>query len=122
MAAVDGGCNSRCWGSRWGFIGSPVHSASCILWCAIPASGFPAGTCILIRKSISQRASSRMSGTPLSRSGTRSSPSPSSADSASGAVRVRSYVDINWATEMPPLTTYLPWSPASYQPPDTSSR
>lgn len=35
-------------------------------------------------------------------------------------MRVRSNSISSWATEMPPLTTYLPWSPASYQPPLTS--
>ena len=36
-------------------------------------------------------------------------------------ILARSYAFNSVQTEMPPLTTYFPWSPASYHPPDTSS-
>ena len=87
----------------------------------MPASGCPSGTCILSMKSSSQRASSSMSGTLLPLSGMASVPSPSFSDSPVRACSERSYVLSSSQVEMPPLTTYLPWSPASYQPPVTSS-
>ena len=76
---------------------------------------------MLSRNSSSHRASSRMSGTPLPLSGRLRVLSPSVAAFAVEATLVRSNSLISWCTEMPPLTTYLPWSPASYQPPETSS-
>jgi hypothetical protein len=57
-----------------------------------------------------------MSGTRLLLSGMSSVPSRRFHGS-----RERSYSLSSCHTEMPPLTTYLPWSPASYQPPETSS-
>ncbi len=65
VAAVVGADNTRGWGSWAGSRGSPVQFVSCILWWAMPASGRPSGTCIFSRKSISQRASSRMSEHPV---------------------------------------------------------
>ena len=74
--------------------------------------------------SSSQRASSRTSGTPLPASGIAAVPSasgPASAASRPCATSARSHVSSTWCTAIPPLTTYLPWSPASYQPPRTSN-
>ena len=98
---------------------SAVHSLSWILWWTMPALGCPSGTCIFSRNSISQRASSRRSGTLFFFSGMFSLPSAKSASVPRAAAR--SYWFISVQTLMPPLTTYLPWSPASYQPPLTSS-
>ena len=60
-------------------VGRPVQPSSCTLWKTIPACSMPAGTCIRAIHSSSQRASSRMSGTPLSPSGIDSAPSSSRA-------------------------------------------
>src|SRR6185503_812771 len=120
VAAVDGGCSARGIGSSWGPVDSCVHLTSWILWCAMPASLLPSGTCILSSNSSSQRASSRRSGTPFLFSGIAILPSAKSpADVPSACVRSHQLSNVH--TEMPALTTYLPWSPASYQPPDTSS-
>lgn len=118
VAAVDGRCNSRGWESSSGRVGMPVQAASWILWKAIPAYGLPSGTCIRIRKSSSQRASSSTSGTPLPRSGIRRVESPSADALPARLARAKESTSVQ--AEIPPLTTYLPWSPASYQPPRTS--
>ena len=128
VAAVDGRCSSRTIGSAAGSSGSPVHWSSCTLRNAIPAYWLnprtveSTGTCIVSIQVSSQRASSRMSGTLSPVSGTRRVPSPRAFRSASRAVWLRSYSPMSCATAIPPLTTYLPWSPASYQPPVTSVR
>ena len=46
---------------------------------------------------------------------------PSAKSASVPRAAARSYWFISVQTLMPPLTTYLPWSPASYQPPLTSS-
>src|SRR4051794_2037811 len=120
VAAVLGGQRKRLIGSSCGGRPRAVHSRSWILWWTMPASGCPAGTCILSSNSSSQRTSSRRSEILFLFSGIDSLPSPKSANDEPRYLP-RSYWLSSVQTEMPALTTYLPWSPASYQPLVTSS-
>ena len=109
VADVDGRWSTRSVGSSCGHIGSGVHSVPCTRWNAIPDNGVPAGTCMRSIQSSSHRHS------------------VSSADSVDDVGRgcpirsARSCAERSCATDSPPLTTYFPWSPASYQPPETSN-
>ena len=102
-----------------GAVGIADHFSPCIFWWAMPAIGLPAGTCIPISASRPKRASSRMSGLLFLPSGMISLPSPKSPAVLPNLVSA-SYSFCSAQTEKPPLTRYLPWSPASYQPPLTS--
>ncbi len=82
VAAVLTADSLRGCGSWLGSVGSPVHAASCTLWCTMPL-----GACMRSRNSTSQRASSSTSGTPLWFSGIDSVPSPSAEASPSATAR-----------------------------------
>ena len=77
----------------------------------MPACGLPGGTCIRSSQSSCQRHSSSSSASVSAHHGERCP-----------RRRISSTVASSCHSGIAPLVTYLPWSPASYQPPETSKR
>jgi hypothetical protein len=88
-----------------------AHSVPWTRWNASPACGEPPGTCIRSSQSSCQR-----------RSSARSASVSAHHRDGDPRRRISSMVASSCHTGIAPLVTYLPWSPASYQPPETSNQ